>query len=67
VYFSGSKISAVYAKDMLQHMLCVIGRGSKLLLNCIGNDAQKIISSTGFSRIPFVQKLISKKSQFFCG
>jgi len=67
VYFSCSKIRAVYAKDTLQLMLCVIRRGSKLLLNCIGNDAQKIISSTEFSRIPFVEKLISKKSQFFCG
>lgn len=67
VSFSSSKIRVVNAKDRLQHMLCVIRRGSKMLLNCIGNDAQKMILSTEFSRIPFVQKLISKKSQFFCG
>jgi hypothetical protein len=66
VFFSGSKIGAVYAKDRLQRMLCVIRRGSKMLLNCIGNDAQKIILSTEFSRIPFIQKLIIKRSQFFC-
>ena len=65
VSFSGSKIRAVYATDRLQNMLCVIRRGSKMLLNCIGNDAQKAILSPEFSRIPFVQKLISKKSQFF--
>lgn len=66
VSFSGSKITAVYAKDRLQHLLCVIRRGSKMLLNCIGNDAQKTILSTECSRIPFVQKLIIKKSQIFC-
>lgn len=69
VSFSGSKITVVYAKDRLKHLLCVIRRGSKMLLNWIGNDAQKTILSTEFSRIPFVQKLIIKKSQIFsnCG
>lgn len=66
VSFSDFKIRAVYAKERLQPMLCMIRRGSKMLLNCRVYDAQKIILSTEFSRIPFVQKLINKKSQFFC-